>query len=124
MNRLTVFAAVIACYLLGLGSLVSGASIAAPNPSHSRLLGQQMTCVGGKLDPICIGYRFSMAHAKYGVPASWETVKKGPHNSALDGIVGWYIGGHACRFYYVTEESRQCLTGATPCPIIKEIACE
>lgn len=59
-----------------------------PDARRARLPGRQMQCVGGKLDPICVGSRFSIAHAKYGVPVRWENLKKGPHDSALDGIVG------------------------------------
>lgn len=98
----------------------------SPNASRVRLPGIQMKCVGGKLDPICVGHRFSMAQGKYGNWVSHESLKEGKVGSttySTSGIAGWYIRGSACRFYYIMENSIQCLDGS-PCGIIKEIACE
>lgn len=92
-----------------------------PKTSNSigpNLPGLQMKCVGGKLDPVCVGHRLSMA-AQFGDPATktWLDSDKGG-----GGIEGYYIGGKACRFYFVKEDSVQCIK--SPCEIIKQIACE
>ncbi len=94
------------------------------------LPGRRMACVGGKLDPICVGSYIGLVYAKYGTFTSHVTLVPGRvPGSAASGITGWYIGGKACRFYYVTEESAQCFDDSgkktfAKCGIIKEIACE
>lgn len=115
-----------------IGLLVAGPILLAlfqrggkeqPALSQTRLPGRQLQCIGGKLDPICVGYRFSMATGKYGGWVSHKEFDEDVRYGYKSGIAGWYIGGLACRFYYVAEENSQCLDRKA-CPIIKEIACE
>jgi len=98
-----------------------------PDSLRTRLPGVQMKCVGGKLDPICVGHRMSMAQGKYGNWVSFNGLEGDEQRGYTSGIAGWYIGGSACRFYYVTEDSVECRVpglDGSPCGIIKEIACE